>query len=127
MAVSADFLAYVVDQLAAFKRVRTRRMFGGVGLYADDLFFGLIDNNTVYFKVDDSTRSDYLARGLRPFQPFPDKPEYSMSYYEISDELLEDAEELAIWARKACTVALAAAQRKQPRAKKTPNKTRKRK
>jgi len=34
-------------------------MFGGVGIYCGDLFFGLIDDDTLYFKVDDSNRSDF--------------------------------------------------------------------
>ena len=54
MSVSADFLQYVMEQLTAIARISSRRMFGGVGLYADDLFFALIDDDTVYFKVDDS-------------------------------------------------------------------------
>jgi DNA transformation protein and related proteins len=112
MAVSTDFVAYVVEQLGPLGHVTSRRMFGGVGLYADDLFFGLIASDTLYFKVDDSNRADYEQRGSKPFCPFPDKSDFSMSYYDLPADLLEDAEELSRWARKSVAVALAAANMK---------------
>lgn len=108
MAVSDSFLAYVLDQLAGLGRVRSRRMFGGVGLYCDDLFFALVDDDTLYLKVDDGNREEFLARGLRPFQPMPDKPEYSMSYYAAPAEALDDAEVLVAWARKSVRAAAGA-------------------
>jgi len=106
MSVSADYLAYVIDQLTPFGRVASRRMFGGVGLYLADVFFGLIADDTLFFKVDDSNRSDYTARGCKPFQPFADQPDaYSMSYFEVPADVLEDPDELKLWARKAVAAA----------------------
>jgi DNA transformation protein and related proteins len=112
VAISNDFVEYVVEQLALFKRVRSRRMFGGVGLYADDLFFGLIAYDTLYLKVDDSNRADYLHAGCKPFVPFADKPDLSMNYYDVPADVLDDAEELSRWARKSLAIALAAANKK---------------
>jgi len=120
MAVSKDFVAYVVEQLGALSSVTSRRMFGGVGLYSEGLFFGLIDDDTLYFKVDDSNRGDFERRGSKPFCPFPDKSEFSMSYFNVPADLLEDAEELSHWARKSVGIALAAANKK---AKRVPKKT----
>lgn len=108
MTTSDSFLTFVLEQLAGLGRVRSRRMFGGTGLYCDDLFFALIDDDTLYLKVDDSTREEYVARGLRPFRPFADKPEFSMRYYQAPVEALEDAEVLVDWARKAVRAAEAA-------------------
>jgi DNA transformation protein and related proteins len=114
MAVSSSFLAYVAEQLAGLGRVRSKRMFGGVGLYCDEWFFGLLDDDVLYLKVDASNREDFAARGMKPFQPFRDKPEYSMSYYQVPAETIEDAEDLVRWARKAVRVA-AGARAKPPR------------
>jgi DNA transformation protein and related proteins len=110
--VSADFLAYVLDQLAALDNVSSRRMFGGAGLYCDELFFGLISDDTLYLRVDDSNRADYSARGAGPFRPYADRPELSMSYFEAPVEVLEDARRLAEWARRSIEVALRAPPRK---------------
>jgi DNA transformation protein len=83
-------------------------MFGGVGLYCRDLFFALIDENTLYFKVDDSNRADFIARGMGPFRPFPDKPGYAMGYYQVPADVIEEAELLAEWAARALDVTAAA-------------------
>jgi DNA transformation protein len=120
MSVSADFLEYVIEQLTPIARISSRRMFGGVGLYADELFFALIDDDTVYFKVDDSNRDDYVARGCKAFRPFADDPAYSMSYFELPADVLEDTDLLRPWARKSFAVAASAAAAKQRRAAKKP-------
>lgn len=113
MAVSPEFQSYVIEQLAGLGPVSARRMFGGVGLYHDELFFALIDDDTLYLKVDDSNRDDYVSRGMRPFCPYPDKPEIQMGgYYAVPADVLEEATELALWARRSCQVSLAAAARK---------------
>jgi len=108
MAVSSDYLQYVLEQLSGVARVTSRRMFGGIGLYSDELFFGLIDDDTLFFKVNDSNRGDYVARNMAAFRPFPDKPDLSMSYFEVPADALEDRDELAIWARKSVAVAASA-------------------
>ena len=68
MAVSPGYQTFVLDQLRrVLPGVRAKRMFGGVGLYADDLFFALIDDDVLFLKADDETRGDFERRGLRPF------------------------------------------------------------
>lgn len=79
-------------------------MFGGVGIYAGDLFFALVDDDMLYFKVDDSNRSDFEARGMGPFRPYGEGGEI-MQYYQVSEDLLEDVEALREWANKAIAVA----------------------
>ncbi|MBI2382041.1 MAG: TfoX/Sxy family protein [Gammaproteobacteria bacterium] len=113
MPVTPDYLAYVQDQLAPLGGISTRRMFGGIGIYREGLFFALIDDDELYFKVDDATRPAYVAADMPPFQPFgEDKP--MNGYYRVPPEVLEDADELAAWARKAQAVAGRAAARKPP-------------
>jgi DNA transformation protein len=104
MSVSDEYLTYVIDQFEALGPVRYRRMFGGAGLYFEDLFFGLIADDVLYLKVDDSNRADYEAEGMEPFKPFPDKKEV-MQYYEVPIDVLENRDTLREWARKALHVA----------------------
>jgi DNA transformation protein and related proteins len=111
MPVSPSFQAFVVDQLSrVVQRVRAQRMFGGVGIYSGEVFFALIADDTLYFKVDDSNRADYDARQMEPFRPYGYEGEV-MQYYQVPDDLLEDVEALRPWAEKA----LAAAAAKRPR------------
>lgn len=62
MAVSDEFIEYVIDQLAAWGEVSARRMFGGAGLYCDGMMFGLIADDVAYLKADDSNREDFIGR-----------------------------------------------------------------
>ena len=105
MAVSPGYQTFVLDQLRrVLPTVRAKRMFGGVGLYAEELFFALIDDDVLYLKVDDATRPDFERRGLRPFQPFGEGSA-AMQYYQLPEDLLEDPEALRPWAEDAVDVA----------------------
>jgi DNA transformation protein and related proteins len=124
MPVGAAFLQYVLEQLERTGRMTSRRMFGGVGLYCDGLFFGIIDDDTLYFKVNDTTRPDYESRRMKPFRPFKDKPDVSLTYYTVPPDVLDDAEELVRWARRALAVAAAPPAKKKTARRKTPEKKR---
>ena len=105
MTVSDSFRTYVLEQLGrTIQRIRGRSMFSGVGVYAGEHFFALIDDDVLYFKVDDSTRPDFIAHGMRPWSPFEDGRE-SRGYYQLPAELLEDPDELKLWVDKAVLVA----------------------
>ncbi|MCI0658788.1 MAG: TfoX/Sxy family protein [Acidobacteria bacterium] len=103
--MSAGFRDYVQEQLEQVTPVTLRRMFGGVGVYSQGFFFALMDNDTLFFKVDESNRSDYEARGMGPFRPFGDE-RGSLQYYELPAEVLEDAELLRSWVRKSVSAAM---------------------
>jgi DNA transformation protein and related proteins len=113
MPVSDGFVAFVLEQLDAVGPITPKRMFGGVGLYAGDLFFALLSGDVLYLKADDSTRGHFEAAGGRPFQPYPDRPERgTMQYYSVPVSVLEDGDELIAWAK--ASVAIARAQRASP-------------
>jgi len=113
MPVSAHYLDYVLEQLSSLGPVTAMRMFGGAGIYLGGLFFALIDDDTLYFKVDESNRADFEAAGMGPFKPFGEDS-YSMSYYEVPIEVIEDRDQLRLWANKS----LEAAKAKQSKKKK---------
>lgn len=107
MAVSASFRTFVIDQLSrVVPRIRARSMFGGVGVYAGELFFALLADDTLYFKVDDTNRPEFEALGMGPFRPYGDDGE-TMQYYQVPADLLEDPDALRPWAEKAIAVAAA--------------------
>ena len=71
MSISPSFRAYVLEQLGrGLRGVRGKAMFGGVGIYAEEVFFALIADDALYFKVDDSNRIDFETRGMEPFRPY---------------------------------------------------------
>jgi DNA transformation protein len=106
MAVSDEFVDYMVDQLSNWAEVSVRRMFGGAGLYRDGKMFGLIADDVAYLKVDDTNRDDFVKAGSAPFLPYPEKIKSTvMSYFEIPADVLEDPDELARWAERSWDVA----------------------
>lgn len=112
MAVNPTFRQFVLEQLQrTLPAIRSRSMFGGVGIYSEDRFFALIDDESLYFKVNDSNRSDFVARGMGPFRPFGDGGE-AMQYYEVPVDLLDESDALRPWAEKAVAVARQARQKK---------------
>lgn len=121
MAVQPQYLAYLLEQLAGIRGLRSRRMFSGVGLYSGDLFFGLIHDDTLYFKTDGGSSADYIARHMPRFMPFPERPQAVMAYYQVPADIIEDHEALASWANKSVAVALASqAAKARPKARTPP-------
>lgn len=73
MSVSDGYIDFVCDLLSPLGDITVKRMFGGAGIYSDGLFFAIIENDTLRFKVDDTNRADFEAAGMGPFKPYKDK------------------------------------------------------
>jgi len=107
MSVSPSYKTFVLEQLQVVGTVTAKPMFGGVGLYCQGLFFGLIDDDTLYLKVDDATRPHFERAGSQPFLPYGDEG-HAMQYYELPAAVLEDRMAVRPWVEQA----LEAAQRR---------------
>ncbi|PKQ03885.1 MAG: transcriptional regulator [Alphaproteobacteria bacterium HGW-Alphaproteobacteria-12] len=120
MAVSSEYKAFVIEQLERLGAVHTRNMFGGAGVYLDNLMFGLIAGETLYFKADERNRADYEDEGMGPFTvQLAHGGTGSFSYYEVPERLYDEPDELVDWARKALDATLAAKAARPARKKKT--------
>lgn len=97
----ADFQAYVLDQLAGFEDVRPKRMFGGAGLFRDGTMFAIVTAGTLYLKADDGNRPAFEARGMPPFSYLKGEKEIALSYHEVPEDVLDDADALVEWAAAA--------------------------
>jgi DNA transformation protein len=119
MTVSTQFREGIEDRLGAVvPSLKLKSMFGGVGVYSGEWFFAVLDNDALYFKVNDSNRADFEAAGTGPFRPYPDKPDCTMSYYELPANVLDDSKLLREWAAKAIAVAKSKPRKKSSRKKK---------
>ena len=103
MAVSNDFIQYVVDQLSGLGEVQIKRMFGGAALYQHELAFGMIANDVVYLKVDDTNRDKYLHEGSTPLKPFKNNATV-LSFYNVPPDVFEDADEFVSWAKESLEI-----------------------
>jgi DNA transformation protein len=105
LTVTDTFRRFVLTQLDELGDVTSRAMFGGIGLYYRDVFFGIIACDVLYMKVDPGNQPDYLRAGMHPFVPYPDRSgsrgsKGTSSYYAVPTGILECASDLAEWARK---------------------------
>lgn len=94
-----SFRDFVLEQLATLPGLRSKRMFGGYGLYAGEVFFGIVFDGRLYFKTHPDTLDDYLAHHATVFAP--SEKQILKNYREVPVDILEDGECLALWARKA--------------------------
>ena len=94
-----SFKDFVLDQLHGLEEVAARRMFGGHGLYQDETFFGIVHKGKLFFKIDESTVSEYRKRKMKPFRP--SVKQTLKSYYQVPVEIIEDADALRQWAEHA--------------------------
>lgn len=94
-----SFLSFVLEQLAALPELRSKRMFGGHGLYSGEMFFGIVFDGRLYFKTHPETLPEYLKHHAEVFAP--SEKQVLHNYREVPVEILEDADSLVIWARAA--------------------------
>jgi DNA transformation protein len=117
MAASKEYLEFLAEQLAPLGKLTSRAMMGGHCLYLNDVVFGLVASNTLYLKADDTTRERFLARGLEPFRPFPDK-DSAMGYHLAPPEFFDNQDAALEWGRIAVEAGQRAQAKRKPRAKK---------
>jgi len=105
----SGFVSHCLELLAPLGRTSSRRMFGGHALYIDGLCMALIIQDTLYLKVDDTSRPLAERAGCRPFTYDTKKGERAaLGYYTAPEESMESPAEMLPWARRALAAAVAA-------------------
>jgi DNA transformation protein and related proteins len=113
MAKSNGFVEYITQEiLGHIPGISVRAMFGGYSVYKDGVIFGLIDDDRIYFKVDDSNRKDYEEAGSKPFTFRQKGKMMPTSYWEVPEEILENKDEVEKWLQKSVTASLNAKKKK---------------
>jgi DNA transformation protein len=103
--IDNSFKDFVLDQLSALPDVRAKAMFGAHGLYQGEYFFGILDEGRLFFKTDETSQADYTARGMEQFTYESKGRTLTMSYHEVPTDILENPQELVVWAQRAIQVA----------------------
>ena len=109
MAVDPGLQGQVAELFAGLGDIRCRPMFGGLGVYADDLFFALADDGAVYLKGDDANEDAYRGAGSAQFSfPGKDGALQLMRYWRLPDAAYDDPDEALRWGRLGMEAALRA-------------------
>ncbi|MGF1475777.1 MAG: TfoX/Sxy family protein [Geminicoccaceae bacterium] len=109
MANDPEFVDFSLELLSPVGPVRAKRMFGGHGIFLDDMMIALIADDQLYLKTDDETKDRFETAGSEPFRYTKAQGQVSvMSYHTAPEAALDDAEEMRTWARLAVDAALRA-------------------
>ena len=108
MVASDSFTEFLREELAPLGRVTMRRMFGKTGVFCDGLMFGMVTNDTLYFRVDDDNPEIFKEAKSDPPPNYEKQGRtIDLSFWCAPERLLDEPDELVRWAR----IALAAAGR----------------
>jgi DNA transformation protein len=115
----SEFVEFLNEIFEEFGLIEIRKMFGGYGIYRDGVMFGLVEKNTLYLKADEATQKHFESRGLPPFQYERAGKVVKLSYYRAPEEIYDDHEKAAVWARRSFEAALKQCNKKINKRKKT--------
>lgn len=113
MTAASEFLAHITEQLRCLGDLTTRAIFGGVGIMIDNRLIGVVLNEVLYLYTDERNRPDYLARGMGPFRPYPNAFDLTTDQYEVPRDIVQNAQTLQEWGRRALDASIASARVKQ--------------
>lgn len=106
MSKNNQFVEYVTSDLLSAWDATAKAMFGGYGVKIDGLTVAMIVDDVLYFKVDDSNKSDYEKYGKGPFTyQHKSGKAIAMSYYEAPSEVLDDPNLLKEFVDKSLDIA----------------------
>lgn len=108
MSVHADFAAYCTELLASAGEVRSRRMFGGYGLYVGDVFVAILVNDALYLKTDERSRPRFQAAGGRPFTYTRLGKQQGLAFWTVPAEAMDSPALMRPWVTLAVDAALRA-------------------
>jgi DNA transformation protein and related proteins len=94
------------ELFAQFRPVSVRRMFSGVGVFAEDVIIALVIRDVIYLKADATTQPAFEQEGCAPFSYLAKGQKRVIgSFWRMPDRLYDDPDELAVWAEQALAVA----------------------
>jgi len=103
-----EFVEYLSEVFYLFGPIRSRRMFGGYGIYHQDLMFGLVADDTLYLKADALSLPQFVAAGSAPFEYIKNGTPMKLSYFSAPIEIYDDPDAAKQWAITAYEAALRA-------------------
>lgn len=104
--MSDDFITYLQDLFAPLGELSARRMFGGYGLYLDEVMIGVVMDDGLYLKADDVTQAQFEAAGSAPFIYDSGGKRVTMSYWSAPEAAMDSPQAMLPWARLALEAAL---------------------
>jgi DNA transformation protein len=106
MVASKGFAEFLREQLAPLGRLSMRRMFGKTGVFCNGVMFGVVSDDTLYFRVDDGNRAIFAEAASSPPLNYEKRgATIDLAFWRAPDRLLDEPDELIAWARAALAAA----------------------
>ena len=106
MVASETYAEFLREQLAPLGRVTMRRMFGKTGVFCDGVMFGMVTENTLYFRVDDQNRATFKeAQSFPPLNYAKKGRTIDLAFWRVPERLFDEPDELITWAQAALAAA----------------------
>ncbi len=99
-------IEHLQDLFGDFGAVSARPMFGGHGVYREEVLIGVVLDGALYLKVDPQTRPAFEAAGCIPCVYTRQRTPITMSYWSVPEAAMESAEAMLPWAQLAHAAAL---------------------
>jgi DNA transformation protein len=104
----SEFVSFLHEVFEPFGAIRSRKMFGGYGIYDQDLMFGLVADDELYLKADKQSEPLFEDNQLTPFEFNKDSNIMQMSYYHAPEQIYDDLDQALVWTEIAYAAALRA-------------------
>ena len=95
MPVSPEAKERFLTALRAARPIESKAMFGGLGIYHDGIFMGVVDDDRLFLKIDPETEGVYIERGMAAWSYDGGKSE--QPYRELPEDVLNNPEECGRW------------------------------
>lgn len=106
MVASASFAEFLREQLAPLGHLSMRRMFGKTGVFCQGVMFGMVTEDTLYVRVDDHNRETFREAAAYPPLNYAKRGNsIDLSFWRVPERLIDEPDELVIWARAALAAA----------------------
>jgi len=102
------YIEYLLeDAFSGLPPVEVKRMFGGYGYYLDGRIFAFSGSDDgLMFKANEETSKKYIELGSEQFiyDGHKNNGPVKMPYWTVPEEVIEDRQKLAEWARESASL-----------------------
>ena len=119
----SGFVDYLHEVFVELGPISSRKMFGGYGIYHQNLMFGLVADDELYLKTDRDNITQFEQAESKPFEYNKNGKLMKMSYFQAPAEIYDDPSLALEWGTLAFDAALRAASKKTAKKTKTKAKT----
>lgn len=115
MPISADYKLFIEDLLSPHGAVRIRAMFGGAGVYLDELMVAILADDELYLRADADSERAFIEAGCTQFTYEAKGETMAMKYWSCPEDAFDEPEVMANWLSLSRAAAVRTAARKKPK------------